>query len=138
MFARPDLSAKLPKAACSTINLVINAIYTQTNKCLLEHTQIPDGLLPLQNLQKVLIMKPLLWFSIASFSNKGSIVLVKGETKVSLDKLGMWGVWISKKKFNEQKVSTLDNNKDFINLRFLQKMNCQKTKWDQARSFSLV
>ena len=39
-----------------------------------------------------------------------------------------------------KKVSTLDNNKDkgFINLHFLQKMNCQKTEWDQARLSSLV
>ena len=38
----------------------------------------------------------------------------------------------------EQKISTLDNNKGFINLRFLQRMNCQKTEWDQARYPSLV
>ena len=37
-----------------------------------------------------------------------------------------------------KKVSTLDNNKGFINLRFLQKLNCQKTEWDQARFSSLV
>ena len=37
-----------------------------------------------------------------------------------------------------KKVSTLDNNKGFINLHFLQKMNCQKTEWDQARFSSLV
>ena len=40
--------------------------------------------------------------------------------------------------FNELKVSTLYNNKGFINLHFLQKMNCQKTEWDQARFSSLV
>ena len=39
--------------------------YTQTKKCLLKYTQIPDGLLPLQNLQKLGIIKPLLWSSIA-------------------------------------------------------------------------
>ena len=31
-----------------------------------------------------------------------------------------------------------DNNKGFINLHFLQKMNCQKTVWNQARFSSLV
>ena len=41
--------------------LIKSSRYTQTNKCLLEYTQIPDGLAPLQNLQKVGIMKPLLW-----------------------------------------------------------------------------
>ena len=40
--------------------------------------------------------------------------------------------------FNELNVSTLDNKKGFINLHFLQKMNCQKTEWDQARLSSLV
>ena len=39
---------------------------------------------------------------------------------------------------NEQKVSTLDNNKGFKNLCFLQKLNRQKTEWDQARFSSLV
>ena len=33
---------------------------------------------------------------------------------------------------------TLDNNKGLINLHFLQKINCQKTEWDQARFSSLV
>ena len=45
---------------------------------------------------------------------------------------------IIKKKLNEFKVSTLDNHKGFINLHFLQKINCQKTVWDQARFSSLV
>ena len=31
-----------------------------------------------------------------------------------------------------------NNNKGFINLRFLQKINCQMMKWDQARFSSLV
>ena len=48
------------------------------------------------------------------------------------------GRGIVKVNVNEQKVSTLDNNKGFVNLRFLQKMNCQKTEWDQARFSSLV
>ena len=39
---------------------------------------------------------------------------------------------------NELKVSTLDNNKGFINPCFLQKMNCHKSEWDQARFSSLV
>ena len=37
--------------------------------------------------------------------------------------------------FIELKVSTLDNIKGFIHLCFLQKINCQKTEWEQA-SFS--
>ena len=37
-----------------------------------------------------------------------------------------------------KKVVTLNNNKSFINLCFLQKMNCQKTEGDQARISSLV
>ena len=36
------------------------------------------------------------------------------------------------------KIATLDNNKGFINLRFLQKVNWKKTVWDQARFSSLV
>ena len=36
------------------------------------------------------------------------------------------------------KVSTLDNNKGFINLCFLQKLKWMKTVWDQARLSSLV
>ena len=36
------------------------------------------------------------------------------------------------------KVSTLDNNNVFINLCFLQKVNCQKTVWDQARFSCLL
>ena len=39
---------------------------------------------------------------------------------------------------NKLKVSTLENNKVFINLRFLQNIKCQKTEWDQARFSSLV
>ena len=39
--------------------------YTQTNKYLMEYTWIPGALLPLKNLQKVGIMKPLLRSSIA-------------------------------------------------------------------------
>ena len=39
----------------------------------------------------------------------------------------------SKKKFQHH-----NNNKGFINLHFLQKLNCQKTEWDQARFSSLV
>ena len=39
---------------------------------------------------------------------------------------------------NELKVSTLQNNKVFINLRFLQKMNFPKTEGEQARFSSLV
>ena len=38
----------------------------------------------------------------------------------------------------KKKNATLDNNKGFINLRFLQKVNCKKTVWDQARLSSLV
>ena len=36
------------------------------------------------------------------------------------------------------KIARLDNNKVFINLRFLQKVNCKKTIWDQARFSSLL
>ena len=46
--------------------------------------------------------------------------------------------WVKKIRLIESKVSTLDNNKGFINLRFQQKMNRQKTKWDQARFSSPV
>ena len=38
----------------------------------------------------------------------------------------------------ELKVSTVDNNKYFLNLRLLHKLNCQKTEWDLARFYSLV
>ena len=53
--------------------------------------------------------------------------------KKELRKLRDRGYWISK-----IYISTPDNNKGFINLRFLQKMNCQKTEWDQARFSSLI
>ena len=56
-------------------------------------------------------MKPLLWCSTDSFSKKLSYVLVEGETKLNLDNLGMGVLDKLKKKLNEQKVSTLDNNK---------------------------
>ena len=42
------------------------------------------------------------------------------------------------KKVDKFKASTPDNNKGFIKLHYLQKMNCQKTKWDHARFSSLV
>ena len=55
---QPSLGDNKDKSCPATaINLVIQ-VYTN-KKCLLEYTQIPDGLLPLQNLQKAGIMKPL-------------------------------------------------------------------------------
>ena len=41
-------------------------------------------------------------------------------------------------RLNEIQFSILDNNKGFINLRFLQKLNWMKTEWDQARFSSPV
>ena len=43
-------------------------------------------------------------------------------------------VWDKKKKkLNRIESIKLDNNKGFINIHFLQKMDCQKTEWHQAR-----
>ena len=81
-------------------------------------------------------MKPLLWCSIASFSKKLRNVLVEGETKLNLKNLGGGGIGF--KQIYKFKVSTLDNNKGFIKLHFLQKMNSQNTEWDHARFSSLV
>ena len=62
--------------------------------------------------------------------------------KTELRKLRGRSIGISKTLYilgkRRKKVSTLENNKGFINLRFLQKTNCQKTEWDQARFSSLV
>ena len=50
--------------------------------------------------------------------------------QTELRKLRPWRYWKSKNTIffyvNEQKVSKLDDNNGFINLRFLQKMNCQR------------
>ena len=35
-------------------------------------------------------------------------------------------------------MATLDNTKGFINLHFLQNVNCKKTVWDQARFSSMA
>ena len=112
------------------IDLVI--LVYKNNKCLLELTTSKSAksgnyeafvvVLYCQLQQKINVC-------FSSFSKRGD--------KTELKKF-RGGGGIEFKLIYKFKFSTLDNNKGYIKLNFLQKMNSQNTEWDHARFSSLV